>query len=273
METLKLFLVGVVQGVTELLPVSSTAHILLLGKVLTIDMSSVLLISFHLGTTIAILIFFWKKIFTKFFSKKKITFLLKIILSSIPAGLVGLLFEDLIAEKLRAEWVIAVSLIVWGVVMIVLESMEKREEVNIEDTDEALESISWKQSLFVGISQIIALIPGTSRSGITTIAGVLSGLNKYVALEFSFLIGLPILFGSFLWVLIKTFKDTISANAILTQSNIINSVVIFLSTYLFGYITLTLLKKFRKSKWLTTFGIYRIILGIIILIFFSLLQN
>lgn len=263
METLKLAIIGIVQGITELLPVSSSGHILLLGNLFEIDTSSSLLLAFHLGTTLAIILFFRKNFFTNLFSKKKFSFYLKILISSIPAAIIGLLFEDIISETLRAEWIIAISLIVWGLVMIIVE---KNKKFSKQDTEKQIENISWKQSILIGLSQSIALIPGTSRSGITTLTGVFSGLNKYIALEYSFILGVPILLGGYLWDCFKYFISTNSYFNSTTTSDVFNYVLILLITFVVGYISLIVLRRNNKKNWLTTFGIYRIALGIVILL-------
>jgi len=266
MEILKYLIIGVIQGVTELLPVSSSAHILLLGKLMNLEVSSSLLITFHLGTTLAIIFFFWSKIFKDFFTKSKLKFFSKIIVASIPVGIVGFFFDKLISEKLRAEWIIALSLIVWGVVMIIVQ---KRCTKNEDEKLGNVEDLSWKQALVVGSSQILALIPGTSRSGITTIVGILMGMKKYVALKFSFFLSIPVLLGTFVLLVIKN-HTVASFTQIVGEPILLNMLVIIISTLLFGVITLLSLKMVKKSQWLTIFGVYRIVLGIAILFLFYL---
>ena len=261
METIKIALLAIVQGVTELLPISSSAHLILLGKLMDIDTTSFLLSVFHFGTTLAIIIFFREKLFKNFFTKEKLNFYLKIIISTIPAAITGFLFQDIIEEKLRAEWIIAISLIVLGIVMIILEKKEKIKY------DPDVEHITWKQSLIMGFGQIFALIPGTSRSGITTIVGILSGMDKYSALEYSFILGIPILVGSSGYEIIKeisNIQEPITSTII--YASLVKILVVAIIPFLVGYIALTVLKRFKKRNWLTVFGIYRIILGIIILI-------
>jgi len=266
MEMIKLLIIGVIQGIAELLPISSSAHILIIGKLMNLDISSSLLITFHLGTTIAIMIFFWRKIFKNFLSKSKLLFFLKIFVASIPAAIVGLLFDEIISEKLRAEWIIALSLILWGIVMIVVEKKcIKEDEERLSD----IEKISWKQAILIGLSQTIALIPGTSRSGITTITGIIMGLKKFAALEFSFFLSIPILLGTFIWLIIKN-PSISNFETIVGQPISLNIFIILISTLMFGIITLLVLNMMKKSRWLTVFGIYRIILGGIILILFYL---
>lgn len=259
MESLKLLIIGIVQGVTELLPISSSGHILIFSEVLNISSSSLLLTFFHVGTTLAILLFFREKIFKGIFQKERLSFLLKIIISSIPAAAIGALFEDFISEKLRAIPITAISLIVIGIAMIIIER-KRREEI-------AVEEITWKQSFLMGASQTLALIPGISRSGITTLTGILTGLNKYIALEYSLILGIPILLGGFLWETIKLFFKEGQAIEFTTQ-NILSGLLILLVPFCVGYLALHLLKKFKKSNWLTVFGIYRIILGIFLLLLY-----
>lgn len=261
METLKIILISVVQGLTELLPVSSSGHILLLSKILTVSQSSSFLVFFHLGTTLSILLFFGKRLFSKLFSKERLLFLFKIFVSAIPAGIVGILFDDIISEKLRDEWIIAVSLIVWGVVMIVIDIFTlSKKRLFVGDN---VEKVTWKQSLFMGVAQCLALIPGTSRSGITTIAGIVSGLDRYVALEYSFLLGLPVLLGSFVW---DVFKSAVKKRAFFSETSLFNYLVIVVITFVIGLMALMVLRNFKKSRWLLIFGIYRVIVGFSILL-------
>lgn len=268
METLKLLIISITQGTTELLPISSSAHILLLGEIFKMDIPSTLLVTFHLGTTLAIVIFFWKKIFKNFFSKKKILFFSKLIVASIPAGISGLLFENIISSKLHSKWVFSLSLIFWGIGMILVErKFTKNETYKIDDFEE----VSWKQAILIGLSQVIALIPGTSRSGITTLTGIVVGLKKFTAFEFSFFLSIPILSGTFAWLLIKNNLQS-SIGRVIGEPQLINLGIILVVTFLMGFFTLQVLKKVKKKNWLTFFGIYRIVLGILILLFFFL-QN
>lgn len=260
MESLKLIIVGIVQGVTELLPISSSGHILILGKVFDLPTSSFLLTAFHLGTTLALLLFFREKIFKDILKRERLVFLAKILVSTIPAALVGVFFEEIIEQELRFVWITAVSLIVWGIVMIVLEKKKK----NLEEED--LKKISWKQSIVMGLSQSLALIPGTSRSGITTIAGMVTGLNKYVALEYSFLLGLPILLGGFGYSALKEVLSNGYSVSNVTTEWVLMATIVTVVPFVVGYACLKVLSKYKKSNWLTVFGVYRIVLGVVLLL-------
>lgn len=253
MDTLKFALLGFLQGLTELLPISSSAHLILFSKILDIEMDTYLLSVLHLGTTIALIAYFYNFLFKNIFTKKKISIYLKILISTIPAGIMGLLFESVIEEKLRGNIFIALSLIIWGIVMILVE---RRKEPNEKD----FEKITWKQSLIMGLSQIFALIPGGSRSGISTIFGMFTGLNKYTAIQYSFLLGLPLLVATPLYQIFKEYPERIL--------NINDIFGIFIAGVI-TYLCLIILKRYSKKNWLTFFGIYRILLGILLLFFQS----
>lgn len=251
MEFLKVSLLGILQGITELLPISSSAHLLLASQILDIKMDTYLLTTLHLGTTLALLLHFWGTLFKDILKKESISFYLKILISTIPAGIVGLFLQQNIEQYLRGNTVISISLISWGIVMILVERSCKNEEIELRD-------VTLKQSLTMGLAQIFALIPGGSRSGISTIAGVMSGLNKYTALQYSFILGLPLLLAAPIYEIFKEYPSRIL--------NIYDLTGILIAG-IFTYISLYILKKFSKEKWLTFFGTYRILLGILILIF------
>lgn len=250
MEILKVLILGIEQGITELLPISSSAHLILTAQLLDIKMDTYLLSVLHLGTTIALILHFWNILFKDIFKKETLSFYSKILISTIPAGIVGLLFESVIEEKFRGNLIIAISLIGWGIVMILVERNKKVEEQD-------LRNVSWKQSLLMGIGQIFALIPGGSRSGISTIVGILSGLNKYTAIQYSFLLGLPLLLAAPIYSIYKEYPQRI-----LNGTDILGIVI----AGIFTFLSLSLLKRFSKEKWLTLFGVYRIGLGIFVLI-------
>lgn len=261
MESIKLLVLAITQGLSELLPISSSAHLIILGRVMEIPTSTILLASLHIGTTIAILAFFWKKLFTGFFTKKKWTFYFKILLSVIPSAILGILFESKIESVLHDNWIIAASLIFWGIIMILAQN--KKDEGKVDD----IENVTWQQSLLMGFAQAIALIPGTSRSGVTTLAGIGLGLNKYTAFEYSLILGLPVLIGAPIWEILKMVKDTgVPVVADITFMNLVNVGIIILVPFLVGCLSLILLKKISRDKWLSMFGMYRIILGIVILV-------
>ena len=250
MEIFKVIILAIGQGVTELLPISSSAHLILTGELIDLETDTYLLSVLHLGTTLAIITYFTPILFKDLKQKSTHIFYLKIIVSSIPVAIVGFLFQSYIENFLRGYLFIIFSLIFWGVVMILIE------EKNTQNQEENLKKISWKQSLYMGTSQILALIPGTSRSGITTIAGVLSGVNKYSALQYSFILGIPVLFGTSVFQLNKSIP---------TEGFYLSHLIGIFVSAVFGYLALLFLKKIRKDNWLTIFGVYRIVLGVILI--------
>lgn len=261
MEAIKLVILSVVQGISELLPISSSGHLIITSELLNIHPSTLLLTTLHIGTSLAILAFFAKKLFKGFFTKQKWSFYIKILVSVIPAGVLGILFETKIENLLRANWIIALSLIFWGILMIFAQ------KARMGDSNHDWEKITWKQSILMGLAQAIALIPGTSRSGVTTLAGVALGLDQYTALSYSFILGLPVLLGSSLWEIAKAVIS--NPNELLhlaDANNYFNIAVVVLIPFLFGIIALMILERTKRDKWLSTFGIYRIIVGIAILV-------
>jgi undecaprenyl-diphosphatase len=263
MNTFKIIILSIIQGITELLPISSTGHLILTGKLLDFDISGDLffLSVLHMGTTLAIIIFYRKILFKNFFTKEKWLFFSKILIASIPTAIIGFLFQDYISSFLHGNVVIAISLIVVGVLFIVFENFKKQGKV-IDP-----ESIPLWKMVIIGIGQTIALIPGTSRSGITTLTGMMLGLEKYSAFQFSFIIGIPALLGSGIYEIVKTYLETTDPSFLTASLSIVKMLPIILLTFIVGYGSLFLVNKFKKKKWLTIFGIYRIIIGILILLF------
>lgn len=262
MNTLKMIILSIVQGITEVLPISSSGHLILTGKFLDFDISGDLffLSILHLGTTLAVVLFYRKILFKNFFTKEKWIFFLKLALASLPAALAGVFLQDYIASTLHGTRIIAISLIVVGVLFILFENILKNGKV--EETEKLP---LWKMIL-IGVGQTLALIPGTSRSGITTLTGMMLGLDKYSAFNFSFILGIPILLGSSLYEILKEYLAVTSPSFFTASVVVAKTAPFILITFVIGYLALLLVSKFKKSKWLTVFGTYRILLGILILL-------
>ena len=176
-------------------------------------------------------------------------------MASIPAGLIGILWGDAIEAQLHETYVVAISLIVVGVLMVIADLRFKERKVESE-----IENTTFRQTFISGLSQALALIPGVSRSGITTLGGMLSGLDQYTAIRLSFILGLPVLFGSFVYEMIKN----VNSINIFSDSRVLIGILI---TFVVGYLSLYLLEKISKSRFLRYFGVYRIVLGLIIFLF------
>jgi undecaprenyl-diphosphatase len=247
MEVIGKIILGIIQGITELLPISSSAHLLLISQIFNIKMDLTFLTFLHFSSGLAIFFGFWEEIKSVFISKKRKNIIRSLIIGIIPAGIIGLFFYNNIQILHEQNLLITINLIVIGIFMIFVEKVSLKKEKS--------KAITTENALWIGISQAIALMPGISRSGITISSGILSGIKKDVALTYSFLIGLPFLFLGFV---LEVFKNPNNLENILKPENIIGG----LAAFIFGYFTLRILKKLVNTKFLTFFGFYRILLGI-----------
>ncbi|MCC7289765.1 undecaprenyl-diphosphate phosphatase [bacterium] len=255
MDSIQIAILAVVQGITELLPISSTGHMLLVSKYLFNAQPSILLLTIlQFGTTMAILIAFKDFLFKDVFNKSKFRLYFKIALATVPAVLAALIFEESITKYLYKAEVIAISLLSLGIVMILVDKAR-----NPKIQAKSLTEVSGLQSFLVGLAQAFAIIPGTSRSGSTTVVGIMTGIERYAAIQFSFLLGLPLLLGSFAYEMYK-FRDQMYE--VLNVPNFIGVLI----SFVVGYFSILVLKRFSKEKFLAFFGVYRIILAILIFI-------
>ncbi len=262
MNTFKIVILSIVQGITEVLPISSTGHLILIGKFLDFEISGdfFLLSVLHLGTTLAVIVFYRKVLFKNFFTKEKWLFFLKLLLASLPAALVGVFLQDYIASTFHGSTIIAISLIVVGLLFILFEN------IDLPTKKISPEKVDLKSMLIIGLGQTLALVPGTSRSGITTLTGIMLGLDKYSAFKFSFILGIPILLGSTLYEIAKTYLDSTDPSTLTASLSVVKMFPFVLLTLVIGYLSLTIVEKYKKKKWLTVFGVYRILIGILILV-------
>ena len=267
LEFLKASLLGVVEGITEWLPVSSTGHLILANEFINLNMSQAFINTFNvviqLGAILAVLVIFFNKL-NPFASSKNeiekkdtISLWTKVIVAVIPSGVLGVLFDDMIEEKFFNPTVVAMALIVYGVIMIALES--RKTNSKIDD----FKDLSYKTAIGIGLFQCLALIPGTSRSASTIIGATILGTSRYIATEFSFFLAIPTMVGASALKLLKTgLAFTGFEWMILLTGSIISFIVsIIVIKYLLSYI---------KKNDFKAFGYYRIVLGIIILAYFFL---
>ena len=271
-EILKSILYGIVEGITEWLPISSTGHMILLEEIMPMNVSesfwSMFLVVIQLGAILAVVVLYWNKIFPfrknkegKYVSVKSIWILWsKILVATIPAAIIGLALDDWIDAHLYNGFVVAVMLILVGVAFIYIENRNKdmRPSVN------SLSSLSYKDALIIGLFQVVAaILPGTSRSGATIIGGLMIGVSRAVAAEFTFFLAIPVMFGASLLKLVKFgFAFSFLEFFILLIGMIVAFVVsIFVIRFLMSYI---------KKHDFKVFGWYRIVLGAFVLIFFAI---
>lgn len=268
LEILKAVVYGIVEGITEWLPVSSTGHMILLEKVMPMEVSeefwSMFLVVVQLGAILAVVLMFWKKIFPfRFDGRGPVDWDImelwgKILVACVPAGVVGVVFGDWLDEHLYNYWVVAVMLIAVGVIFIVVENRNKHSKPVICRTKD----LTWQIAFIIGLFQLVAAVfPGTSRSGATIIGALMIGVSRTVAAEFTFFLAIPVMFGASLLKLMK-FGLAFSGQelAILLVGMAVSFLVsVVVIRFLMGYI--------RKHDF-KVFGWYRIILGALVLVYF-----
>lgn len=274
-EILKAILFGIVEGITEWLPISSTGHLILLNEFVTLDVSeefwSMFEVVIQLGAILAVVVLFWDKIFPFYFGKKaeenggiirKDVFVLwfKIIAACIPAAIVGLAFDDVLEKYFYNYQTVAIMLILFGILFIVIENLNKGKKPKVR----SLKNITYTTAIIIGVFQLIAAVfPGTSRSGATIVGALLIGVSRTVAAEFTFFLAIPVMFGASLLKIVKFgFEFTGMELAILLTGMIVAFVVsVAVIKFLMGYI---------KKHDFKVFGWYRIILGVLVLIYFMM---
>ncbi|MCC0630889.1 undecaprenyl-diphosphate phosphatase [Clostridioides sp. ZZV15-6388] len=267
LEVFKAVILGIVQGITEWLPVSSTGHMILVDEFIKLNFSSTFINTFlvviQFGSILAVLVIFFRKL-NPFDSakntkqkKETVRLWLKVIIAVIPSGVIGILFEDDIDRLFFNSTVVAIALIVYGIIMIGLESRNKRPKYK------DFSQVTYKLALCIGLFQCLALIPGTSRSGSTIIGAVLLGTSRYVAAEFSFFLAIPTMLGASALKLLKAgFGFTGFEWLILGVGSLVAFVV--------SIVVIKFFMDYIKKHDFKVFGYYRIILGIVVLGYFFL---
>lgn len=271
-EILKAVLFGIVEGITEWLPISSTGHMILLNEFVSLDVSpefwEMFLVVIQLGAILAVVILFWNKIFPFDLQKKprikKDIFSLwfKIVVACVPGAIVGILFDDLFNELFYNYTVVSIALILFGILFIVVENRSINNNKPPQITD--FSQLTYKAAAIIGIWQLIAAVfPGTSRSGATIIGALLLGISRTIAAEFTFFLAIPVMFGASLLKLIKFGLVFSTAEwTILAVGMIVAFIVsIIVIRFFMGYI--------RKHDF-KIFGWYRIVLGILVLLYFMI---
>lgn len=274
-EILKVILLGIIEGVTEWLPVSSTGHILLLDEFIKLNMSdafkSMFTVVIQLGAILAVVVIYWNKVwpFKKgqshliSISKSKMIMWAKIIVACIPAAIIGIKFDDFIEEHFYNYFVISLALIIFGILFIIIENRNKESHKKLVDS---IDKITYKQAFIVGLFQVIAAVfPGTSRSGATILGGIAIGLSRTIAAEFTFFLAIPTMFGASLLKLVKFgFGFTAMEAFVLLLGTAVSFVV--------SVITIKFLMNYIKNNDFKVFGYYRIALGVLVLIYFGLIR-
>jgi undecaprenyl-diphosphatase len=272
LEFLKVIFIGIVEGITEWLPISSTGHMILVEEFIHLNVTDEFLEMFNvviqLGAILAVVVLFFPKLWPFCSPKKgwirKDTWMLwfKVLVAVLPAAIIGIPFDDLLDELFYNYQTVAVTLILYGVLFIVVENYNRRRRARVRSFDQ----LSWSMALFIGVFQVLALIPGTSRSGATILGAMLLGTSRYIAAEFSFFLAIPVMFGASLLKLVKFgFAFSGMELAVLLVGMVTAFIVSVLAIkFLMGYI---------KKNDFKSFGYYRIILGILVLIYFLFIKK
>lgn len=274
LEIFKAILYGIVEGVTEWLPISSTGHMVLLDSLLPLNVSpefwDVFLVVIQLGAILAVCLLYFHKLNpfsrTKSRAERQDTFVLwsKVILAVIPAGVVGLLWDDWFTEHFYNNVVIAFTLILYGVLFLLVE----RRNRDLRPRVRTVNQISYQTALLIGVFQLLSLIPGTSRSGATILGGIFLGCSRWAAAEFSFFLAIPVMLGASALRLVKALLDgavfTAGEWGLLATGSIVAFVV--------SVIAIRSLMDYVRKHDFQVFGWYRIVLGIVVLGFWGVGQ-
>ena len=272
-EIFKAIILGIIEGITEWLPVSSTGHMILVDEFLKLDASEgfkeLFFVVIQLGAIISVPVLFFDKLNP--FGKKKseedknkiLSLWAKVLVGVAPAGVIGVLFDDWFDEHFYNYVVVALALIIYGIAFIAIERYREKREVNTFAVNDVYD-ITYKDAIKIGLYQVLSLIPGTSRSGSTIIGGMLSGVSRSASAEFSFFMAIPIMLGASLLKILKF----IMAGLAMTTLEIWMLVVGIVISFLVSLVSIKFLMEFVRRHSFTAFGIYRIVLGAVVLIYF-----
>ena len=273
-EILKAILFGIVEGITEWLPISSTGHMILLNDFINLNVSDefykLFEVVIQLGAILAVVIMYFKTICTIGFGKTKketnktLNLWGKIIVACLPAAVIGILFDDWLDEHLYNSIVVSLMLIIYGIIFIIVESKQIGKR-----TTKDLDKITYKQAIGIGAFQLLSLIPGTSRSGATIIGGLILGLERSIAAEFTFFLAIPVMVGA---SLLKLLKYILDVGFIFQASEVILLLVGCLVAFLVSILIIKFLMNYIRKHDFKVFGYYRIVLGIIVLLYFTLIN-
>lgn len=273
LEILKAVLFGIVEGVTEWLPISSTGHLILLNEFITLDMSeefrSMFDVVIQLGAILAVIVLFFHKLnpfsLKKSKQQKRRTWKLwfRVIVSIIPSGVVGVLLDDWMDAHLYNGIVVSIALIVYGIAFIVVEHINANREPRIKSVFQ----IDYKTALEIGLFQCLSLVPGTSRSGSTILGAIILGVGRSAGAEFSFFMAIPTMLGASAIKLLKFMASGVSATANEITVLIVGCVV----SFIVSLIVIRALMDYVRRHSFSAFGIYRILLGAAVLLYFALI--
>ena len=269
LDILKSIIFGIVEGITEWLPISSTGHIILMEELLKLDQGEAFFEMFQvviqLGAILAVVVIYFHKLNpfspTKTQKQKMMTWQIwiKVIIGCLPAGVIGLLFDNWIDKTLYHWYVVALMLIVYGVLFIVVENYQKGKEPRVTKFSQ----LTIPMILIIGVFQMLAMIPGTSRSGATIVGALMIGVSRSLAAEYTFFLAIPVMFGASLLKLVKFgFNFTTIQLAVLLVGMVVS--------YAVSIVAIKFLMSKKKKNDFKVFGYYRIVLGVIVFLFFGI---
>lgn len=276
LEIIKAIILGIVEGITEWLPISSTGHMILVDEVLKLNMSpefmEMFLVVIQLGAILAVILLYWKKIWPfkvengLKIEKDTIIIWVKILIACVPAAIVGVLFDDKLNELFYNPTTVAIMLILFGILFIIIENYNKGKSPKIN----SLSKITYTVAIMIGIFQLIAAVfPGTSRSGATIVGALLIGVSRTIAAEFTFFLAIPVMLGA---SALKLVKFALKTGFVMTGNEVaILSVGTFVA-FIVSILAIKFLMSYIKSNDFKVFGWYRIILGILVLAYFYIIK-
>ena len=271
-ELLKTIILGVVEGLTEWLPVSSTGHMILVDEFIKLDVSKafmdMFLVVIQLGAILAVVVLNFEKLNPwsswKSRQEKRETMQLwaKVIVACLPAAVIGLAFNKYMEEHFMTAPVVAATLIFYGIMFILVENYNKRRRPRVNE----LRRLDYKTALIIGMFQVLSLVPGTSRSGATILGGILFGTSRYVAAEFTFFLAIPVMFGASLLKMVKFGFHY-------TGAEIVILLVGMVTAFIVSILSIKFLLSYIKTNDFKAFGWYRIVLGIIVIAYLLLVGD
>lgn len=269
-EYLKAVFLGIVEGITEWLPISSTGHMILVDNFIELKVSKefleLFLVVIQLGAIVAVPVIFWNKINP--ISKKKTPYERKqiwnlwgkVVVGVLPAAVLGFLLDDIFDEYFYNYVVVSIALVVYGILFIIIEKIKQNKDFRVN----SVYDLSYKDALIIGAYQTLSLIPGTSRSGSTILGGMLTGVSRTASAEFSFFMAIPVMLGASLLKILKFLKEGFVA----TSDEIILLIVGMVVSFIVSIVAIKFLMNFVKKHSFSAFGVYRIILGALVIGYF-----
>ena len=263
-DLIKTVILGVVEGLTEWLPISSTGHMILVDEFIKLDVTKqfmdMFLVVIQLGAILAVVVLNFEKLnpFSSWKSRQEkrdtVELWKKVIVATLPAGIIGLMLNKFMEEHLMTAPVVATTLIFYGILFIIIENYNKRRHPRVTD----LRNLDYKTALIIGFFQVLSLVPGTSRSGATIIGGLLFGASRYVATEFTFFLAIPVMFGA-------SFLKMVKFGIHYTGAEVLILVLGMVTAFIVSILSIRFLLSYIKTNDFKAFGWYRIVLGIVVI--------